>query len=82
VTEIDWIAELITRWLGAWNSHQADRVLELLTEDVEVRDDSWPKTMRGHGEVRPFLESLWRAMPDMTFELITGPYVIPGEPRA
>ena len=33
-------------------------------------------------DVREFLEAIWRATPDMTFELLTGPYVIPGEPRA
>jgi steroid delta-isomerase-like uncharacterized protein len=79
---IDWIREFVGRWLEAWNSHQADRVLGLLTDDVEVRDDSWPKTMHGHADVREFLEALWRAVPDMTFELLDGPYVIPGEPRA
>ena len=82
MSEIDWTRELVARWVAAWNSHQADRVLELLTEDVEVRDDSWPTAMHGHAEVATFLEGLWRAMPDMTFELTSGPYVIPGEPRA
>jgi predicted ester cyclase len=38
--------------------------------------------MHGHGEVREFIEALWRAVPDMTFELLAGPYVIPDEPRA
>jgi steroid delta-isomerase-like uncharacterized protein len=80
--EIEWIREFVPRWLAAWNSHQADRVLELLTGDVEIRDDSWPETMHGHADVREFLEALWRAVPDMTFELLDGPYVIPGEPRA
>jgi steroid delta-isomerase-like uncharacterized protein len=79
---IDWIRDFVPRWLEAWNSHQADQVLAFLTEDVEVRDDSWPQTMRGHGDVREFLEALWRAIPDMTFEALEGPYVIPGEPRA
>jgi steroid delta-isomerase-like uncharacterized protein len=79
---IEWTRELVTSWLDAWNSHQADRVLELLTDDVEARDDSWPKAMRGHGDVREFLEALWRAVPDMSFELLAGPYVIPDEPRA
>ena len=79
---IEWIHEFVGRWLEAWNSHQADSVLSFLTEDVEVRDDSWPKTMHGHSDVREFLESLWRAVPDMTFELLEGPYVIPGEARA
>lgn len=79
---IDWIREFVGRWLNAWNSHQADRVLALLTEDAQVRDDSWPKAMHGHAEVREFLMALWGAVPDMTFELIAGPYVLPGEPRS
>jgi steroid delta-isomerase-like uncharacterized protein len=69
-------------WLDAWNSHQPDRILALLTDDVEARDDSWPKPMHGHADVREFLDALWRAVPDMAFELIDGPYVIPGEARA
>jgi len=80
--DIEWIREFVPRWLAAWNSHEADRVLELLTDDVEIRDDSWPETMHGHHDVREFLQALWRAVPDMTFELLDGPYVIPGEPRA
>lgn len=81
-TSIESLRDFVSRWLEAWNSHQPDRVLELLTEDVEVRDDSWPRTMHGHADVREFLEALWRAVPDMTFELLHGPYVIPDEPRA
>ena len=80
--DIEWIREFVPRWLAAWNSHEPHRVLELLTSDVEVRDDSWPKPMHGHADVREFLAALWRAVPDMTFELLDGPYVIPGEPRA
>jgi steroid delta-isomerase-like uncharacterized protein len=80
--DIEWIREFVPRWLAAWNSHEPDRVLELLTDDVEIRDDSWPETMHGHHDVREFLQALWRAVPDMTFELLDGPYVIPGEPRA
>jgi steroid delta-isomerase-like uncharacterized protein len=79
---IEWVRDFVGRWLDAWNSHEAARVLELLTEDADVRDDSWPRAMHGHAEVREFLDALWRAVPDMTFELLGGPYVIPGEPRA
>jgi steroid delta-isomerase-like uncharacterized protein len=79
---IEWIREFTQRWLEAWNSHEPDRVLALMTEDIEYRDDSWPTTMHGHADVREFLEAIWRATPDMTFELLAGPYVIPGEPRA
>jgi len=78
---IECIRDFLLRWQDAWNSHEIDRVLALMTEDVEVRDDSWHKLMRGHADVREFLEAIWRAMPDMTFEPLSGPYVIPGEPR-
>lgn len=79
---VEWIRDFVAQWLDAWNSRQADRVLALLTEDVEAHDDSWPKAMHGHADVREFLAALWRATPDMTFELITGPYVVPGEASA
>jgi steroid delta-isomerase-like uncharacterized protein len=79
---IGWIRSLVGQWLDAWNSHDADHVLALLTDDVDARDDSWPEPMHGHADVSTFLAALWRAVPDMTFELISGPYVVPGEPRA
>ncbi len=28
------------------------------------------------------LRSAWRALPDMTFDVVEGPYVLPGEPKA
>jgi steroid delta-isomerase-like uncharacterized protein len=80
--DIEWVREFVPQWLDAWNAHDPDRVVACLTEDVEVRDDSWPYAMHGHADVRTFLAALWRAMPDMTFELLDGPYVIPGESRA
>jgi len=79
---IEWIRDFATRWIDAWNSHEVDRLLALMSEDIEYRDDARPKPMRGHADVREFLEAGWRAFPDMTFELLSGPYVIPGEPRA
>ena len=82
IPSIEWLRDFMLRWQDAWNSHEVDRVLALMTEDVEYRDDSWHKPMRGHADVREFLDAIWRAMPDMTFEALSGPYVIPGEPRA
>jgi steroid delta-isomerase-like uncharacterized protein len=81
-TSIEWIRDFAGRWIAAWNSHEIERVLALTTEDVEYRDDAWPKAMRGHADVREFIEACWHAIPDMTFELLDGPYVIPGEPRS
>lgn len=68
-------------WLAAWNSHDPERVLALMTEDIVYDDSAWPVTMRGHADVRAFLDHTWRAFPDMSFELLEGPYRL-GESRA
>lgn len=80
--DMDFLAGFIQRWEAAWNSHQADRVLELMTEDIVYDDSAWPSTMRGHGEVREFLASVWRGMPDLAFEMVEGPFLHPGKPVA
>jgi hypothetical protein len=36
--------------------------------------------MRGHAAVREFLDAVGKAFPDLTFEMIEGPYVIPRSP--
>jgi steroid delta-isomerase-like uncharacterized protein len=64
----EWVEEFAGHWLDAWNSHEPDRLLALMAEDIVYDDSAWPQTMRGHGEVREFLEFTWRAFPDMTFE--------------
>jgi steroid delta-isomerase-like uncharacterized protein len=79
---MDFLAGFIERWEAAWNSHQADRVLELMTEDIVYDDSAWPRTMRGHGDVRGFLEHTWRAFPDLRFELLAGPYLVDDAPKA
>jgi steroid delta-isomerase-like uncharacterized protein len=74
--------DFVPRWEAAWNSHQADRVLELMTEDIVYDDSAWPRTMHGHAEVREFIESAWRAMPDLEFHAIDGPFLMEGAPKA
>ena len=78
-TELDpaWVEEFLVRWTEAWNSHEPARLLELMTEDIVYDDSSWPATMRGHGEVRAFLDHAWRAFPDLRFEVASGPYIVP-----
>lgn len=65
---IEWIRDFEQRFQDAWNSHQADRVLVLMTEDIEYRDDAWPKTVRAHPDVREFLDAAGRRSPDLTFD--------------
>jgi steroid delta-isomerase-like uncharacterized protein len=76
------VSDFTDRWLAAWNSHQPERILELLNEDIEYYDPGWPRTMHGHGEVREFVDLVWRAFPDLRFEVTAGPFLHPSEPRA
>ena len=78
----EWVDDFAQRWLGAWNSHEPDRLLGLMTEDIVYDDSAWPTQMRGHGDVREFLDHSWAALPDMRFELVERPYLMPGEPKA
>jgi steroid delta-isomerase-like uncharacterized protein len=65
----EWVEEFAKRYAAAWNSRgHPELLLELMTEDIAYDDASSPETMRGHDEVREFLEFLWRAFPDMRFE--------------
>jgi steroid delta-isomerase-like uncharacterized protein len=78
----EWVEGFARRWLEAWNSHDQGRLLALMTDDIVYDDSAWPKTMRGHADVREFLDHTWRAIPDLRFELREGPYVRAGEPKA
>jgi steroid delta-isomerase-like uncharacterized protein len=80
--DMEFLAAFAERWEAAWNSHQPERVLELMTEDIVYDDSAWPRPMRGHSDVREFLTSLWRAIPDLEFQLVEGPFLHPTEPVA
>jgi predicted ester cyclase len=53
-----------------------------MTEDIVYDDSAWPTTMHGHGDVRTFLDYVWRAFPDLRFEWVKGAYIVPGQPKA
>jgi steroid delta-isomerase-like uncharacterized protein len=77
-----WVEDFVNRWVTAWNSHEPDRLLELMTEDIVYDDSAWPTTMHGHGDVRTFLDYTWGAFPDLRFLMTDGPYIVPGQPKA
>lgn len=77
-----WLGDFIQRWTDAWNSHEPGNLLALMTEDIVYDDSAWPKQMRGHDDVREFLEHTWTAFPDLEFEEFEGPFVHPGEEKA
>ena len=76
------VADFFERWAAAWNSHDPEQLLALMTEDIVYDDSAWPRTMHGHDDVREFLASAWRALPDLEFRMTEGPFVLAGEPKA
>lgn len=78
----DFVVGFTERWESAWNSHQPERLFELMTEDIVYDDSAWPRTMHGHTDVREFVESSWRAIPDLEFHVVDGPFLLQGAPRA
>jgi steroid delta-isomerase-like uncharacterized protein len=78
----EFLEDFLPRYGDAWNSHDPERLLATMTDDIAYEDDAWPKVMHGHADVREFLEHVWRAVPDLEFEVLSGPYVMPDEPKA
>ena len=76
-TDVDpaWLTDFIGRWEDGWNSHEPERLLALMTEDIEYEDSAWPTVMHGHADVRRFLHSAWTAMPDLRFEMVGDPFI-------
>jgi hypothetical protein len=65
----DFLNAFAGRWLDAWNSHETERVLDLLADDVVWEDLTfWPEVIHGREGVREYVDHIWRAMPDVTFE--------------
>ena len=63
------------RYIEAWNSHRAARVTDLVTDDISWDDPALRgQTAQGRAAVAEFIESSWRAMPDLHFEHRGGPY--------
>lgn len=73
----DFVGALAIRWRDAWNTHEVEPVLDLMTEDVIYLDSAWHRPMHGHDDVREFLEVSWRAFPDMVFDMVGDPYLHP-----
>ncbi len=69
--EAAFLGEFCDRWLAAWNSHDTERVLDLLATDVTWEDEVfWPEVIHGREGVRAYIEQIWRAMPDVAFDEI------------
>lgn len=60
--------EFSVRWLEAWNSHDTERLFELLDPEVLWEDlVFWPEPLRGIDAMRPYMAEIWKAMPDVAW---------------
>ena len=66
---------LFQRIYDLLNEHDPAHIPAIFTEDVVFEDDAWPETVRGHADMRRFLGAVWRAFPDLRFELVEGPFL-------
>ena len=76
------VSNLIARALAAFNAHDADGFVGVMAEDIVFEHSAAPAPMHGRAEVGAFYEgTIWRAFPDLTLELVDGPFFHPHAPR-
>lgn len=76
------VDSLIPRVVAAFNAHDADGFVAVMTEDVVFEHSAAPAPMHGRAEVSAFYtNTIWKAFPDLTLELIDGPFFHPHAPR-
>jgi steroid delta-isomerase-like uncharacterized protein len=78
----EFLKDFASRWEAAWNGHRVEPLVALMTEDIAYDDSSWPTTMHGRAEIGEFAEHTWRAMPDLEFHFIDGPWAAHDAPTA
>jgi steroid delta-isomerase-like uncharacterized protein len=67
------VKRFLARYLAAWNSHDVETIIPLVTDDVLWQDPTIPGgEARGHAAVRAWLTPFWRTFPDMVFEFLDG----------
>ncbi len=64
------IEQFYKRFLPVWNEHDTTDLAEFVTDDVVWIDPMLVNPARGVDEVRRFMESCWRSMPDLHFDII------------
>ena len=72
----------VTRWVEAWNAHDADRLVSFCTDDVVWEDPAAPGIAHGHDGAREFLSTVWTIFPDLEFTLPHPPLLATEGPRA
>lgn len=76
------VDSLVRRVVPAFNAHDAEVFVSVMTEDIVFEHSAAPETMHGHDEVRAFYtDNIWKAFPDATIELLDGPFFHLHAPR-
>jgi predicted ester cyclase len=74
--DIQFAREFLAKLHSCVNAHDAAAIASLCTEDVIWDDPAATKPLNGRDAVRRFhRDGLFRALPDVTIELIDGPYL-------
>jgi len=74
-------SNLVERAAAAFSAHDADGFVGLMTEDVFIEHSAAPAPLHGRAEVSAFYTSMWKGYPDLTLELMDGPFFHPHAPR-
>lgn len=66
------VRALMDRWVAAWNEHDAEAMAECLSDDVVYIDPGArpDPVLCGRLAVKEFAAALWRASPDLKFEVL------------
>jgi steroid delta-isomerase-like uncharacterized protein len=59
--------EFAERYVEAWNSHDAEQIAPLVTDEIVWLDPALPEPARGVHEVKELMRAGWAAFPDLHF---------------
>ena len=77
------VDSVIQRVVAAFNAHDAGGFVAVMTEDVVFEHSAAPAPMHGCAEVSAFYtNNVWKAFPDVTIELMDGPFFHPHAPES
>jgi steroid delta-isomerase-like uncharacterized protein len=54
--------------VGAWNSHQVDKLLSYVTDDIVYEDVPMAKVARGRAEMKALVTEMFATFPDFKLE--------------
>src|SRR6266849_1460595 len=69
------VLDFAERWVGRWNAHDVGGILALVSPDVTWSDPSIDGAAHGLDASRQYIESVFRAFPDIPWTMPEGLYV-------